>query len=58
MGLMSDISEWCWLLEAHGQQAIPVFGQRLAENLALTNKSGPKAMAFLVNKPYQLPPDP
>ena len=25
MGLMSDAEEWCWLLEAHGCQAIPIF---------------------------------
>jgi hypothetical protein len=29
-----------------------------AESLSLSSKSGPQAMAFVVNKPYQLPPDP
>jgi hypothetical protein len=34
MGLMSDAGEWCWLLMAHGGQAILVFGLQLAESLA------------------------
>jgi hypothetical protein len=58
MGLMSDAAEWCWLLMAHVNQAMPIFGRGLraaAESLALSSKSGPKAMAFVVNKPYQLP---
>jgi hypothetical protein len=40
-------------------QAMPIFGHQLAESLALLmSKSGPKVMAFVVMKPYQLPPDP
>jgi hypothetical protein len=35
-----------------------IFELQLADSLALSSKSGPKAMAFLGNKPYQLPPDP
>jgi hypothetical protein len=58
MGLMSDAAEWCWLLEAHGCQAMPIFGQLRAKGLSLISKSGPKVMAFVVMKPYQLPPDP
>jgi hypothetical protein len=34
MGLMSDATEWCWLLMAHGGQAILIFGLWLAESLA------------------------
>jgi hypothetical protein len=32
---------------------MPIIRQGLAESLALSIKSGPKAMAFVVNKPYQ-----
>jgi hypothetical protein len=58
MGLMSDAAEWCWLLMAHVCQTMPIFGQHLPENLGLISKSGPKVMAFVVMKQYQLPPDP
>jgi hypothetical protein len=59
MGLMSDVAEGYRLLEAHGCQAMLIFGRQLGESLALSSKSGQKAMAFVVNKPpYQLPPDP
>ena len=56
---MSDAEEWYRLLKAHGCHAMPIFEQLLAESLlALISKSGPKVMAFVVMKPYQLPPDP
>jgi hypothetical protein len=58
MGLMIDAEESCRLQEAHGCQAMPIYGSWLAETLALTNKSGPICMPFVVMKPYQLPPDP
>jgi hypothetical protein len=58
MGLMSDVAEGYRLLEVHGCQTMLIFGRQLmGESLALSSKSGPKAMAFVVNKPYQLPPD-
>jgi hypothetical protein len=57
MDLMSDAAEWCWLLMAHVSQAMMIFGRGLAESLKVTSKSG-QAMVFVVNKPYQLPPDP
>jgi hypothetical protein len=57
MGPMSDFVVWCWHLVVNGCQGMLIFGQQqLAESLALTIKSGPKAMAFMVMKPYQLPP--
>jgi hypothetical protein len=40
---------------------MPIFGsgRGQAESFEVISKSGPsKAMAFVVNKPYQLPPDP
>jgi hypothetical protein len=55
---MNDAAEWCWLLDAHGCKAMPIFARWLAESLALASKSGPKAMPFVVMKPYQVPPDP
>jgi hypothetical protein len=59
MGLMSDAAEWCWLLlDAHGCQAMPIFGKRLAESFALKGNFGSNAIAFVVMKPYQLHPDP
>jgi hypothetical protein len=58
MGLMSDAMEWCWLLLAHGCQALPLFAWKRGESLALMSKSGPKVMAFVVMKPHQLTPDP
>jgi hypothetical protein len=60
IGLMSDAEEWFRLLGAHGSgcQAMPNFGSQMALGLALTSKSGPMTMAFVVMKPYQLPPDP
>jgi hypothetical protein len=58
MILVSDAEKWCWLLEAHGCQAMQIFGNRLAETLALISKSVPKLIPLLAMKPYQLPPDP
>jgi hypothetical protein len=58
MILVSDAEKWCWLLEAHGCQAMQYFGNRLAETLALISKYEPIALALMVMKPYQLPPDP
>jgi hypothetical protein len=52
MGLMSDAAEWCWLLVAHGCQAMPIFGWQLAESLALVSRSRPKVIAFVVMKPF------
>jgi hypothetical protein len=37
---------------------MPIFGKLLAEILAPAIKSRPKAMAFVVMKPYQLPQEP
>jgi hypothetical protein len=37
---------------------MPIIAWKLAESLALISKSGPKVVAFVVMKPYQLPPDP
>jgi hypothetical protein len=35
MGLISDVEVCCWLLECCSCQAMPIFGQQLAESLAL-----------------------
>jgi hypothetical protein len=37
---------------------MPIIAWKLAESLALISKSGPKVVALVVMKPYQLPPDP
>jgi hypothetical protein len=29
MGLMTDAAEWCWLVEAHGCQAMHIFRLQL-----------------------------
>jgi hypothetical protein len=58
MGLMSDAAEGYQVLMANVCQAIPIFVQLPAQSLAITSKSGPKVMAFVVIKPYQPPPDP
>ena len=55
MGLMSDDEEWCWLLVANMCPVMLIFVWLWAESLALSSKSGPKVMAFVVMKPYQLP---
>jgi hypothetical protein len=57
MGLMSDAEEWCRLLDAYGCRALPIFESQMAVCLALTSKSGPIAMALVIMKPHQLPPD-
>ena len=52
MGLMSDAAEWCWcwLMVALVCQAMSTFVQLLApQSLAITSKSGPKVMAFVMS---------
>jgi hypothetical protein len=35
MGLISDVEQWCWILLAHWCQAMPIFGLKFANILAL-----------------------
>jgi hypothetical protein len=58
MGLMSDAAECCQVLVANVCQVMLIFVQLPAQSLAITSKSGPKVMAFVVIKPYQPHPDP
>jgi hypothetical protein len=60
MGLISKVEVWCFLLNSHWCQAMPIFSCYAGLKVwHFGSKSGQKLItAFAVMKPYQLPPDP